>query len=75
MPIVVEGANPYAEFAALLGRLPELEQNAREAQALTVKQVALKVGIAADTLANFEAGSNCTKATLLAILTYLANLT
>lgn len=65
MPIVVEGANPYAETAALIGRLPDIEQNAREAQALTVKQVAAKVGISSDTLANFEAGSNCTKATVV----------
>lgn len=75
MPIVMEAANPYAETAALLTRLPDIEQNAREAQALTVKQVAARMGIGSDTLANFEAGANSTKATIVAVLTYLATLT
>lgn len=74
MPIIVEGVNPYTEATALLSRLPELTRNARAGSALTISQQAKAIGIGADTLSGFEAGSNYTKATLLAVLAYLASL-
>lgn len=74
MPIVLDGPtpNPYADAVTLLGNLPQLAQDAREARGLTVKQAAAQVGIGDTTLASFEAGSNCTKSTLLAVLGWLS---
>lgn len=76
MPIIIADApvsNPYTDASDRIGRLPNLCQTARETRGLTVKQAAAQVGIGADTLASFEAGSNCTKSTLLAVLGWLSN--
>lgn len=72
MPIILDRANPYADVAVLLGNLPNAEQGTREARGLTAKQAATEIGIGADTLANFEAGSNYTRNTLLAVVGWLA---
>jgi transcriptional regulator with XRE-family HTH domain len=75
MPIIIAtGPNVYQQTLDLIGQLPDLTQTAREARGLTVKQAAAQVGIGSDTLASFEAGSNATKSTLLAILGWLSTL-
>lgn len=69
--IIAEAANPYAEVTSLIGRLPELLANAATSRGLTLKAQAAEIGIGSDTLVNFEAGSNYTKATLLLVLAWL----
>lgn len=73
MPIVIDvpPTNPYTDAADLIGRLPNLCQTVREERGLTVKQAAAQIGIGDTTLASFEAGSNCTKSTLLAVIGWL----
>lgn len=73
MVLLDSRGNPARDAAAVIRRLPQLMRDDRST-GVTVKQQALLVGVAADTLTRLDAGSNPTQATVLSCLDYLAAL-